>query len=71
MKKSLFGKTSQNEDIYLYKLKNSNCIEVEIINYGCIITSIKIPDKNGNLIDIVLGYDNLNDYINDPFILVV
>lgn len=47
-----------------YSLKNSGGTEVRISNYGATITSIKIPDRNGKLADVALGYDRVEDYIN-------
>ena len=49
----------------LYTLKNANGIEIELTNYGGIITRLTAPDKNGALADIVLGFDKLEDYQND------
>lgn len=66
---TFFGKTSQHEEVYSFKLKNINGIEVTIINFGATITSIKTSDKNNVFKDIVLGYDNLSQYINDDFYL--
>lgn len=62
--KANFGK-SGNQDVFLYTLTNPNGIIVKITNYGGIITSIQMPDKNGKSGDIVLGYDSLNQYINN------
>ncbi len=65
--KSYFGK-SGNQDVSLYTLTNDNGIVIKITNYGGIITSILMPDKKGKTGDIVLGYDNLNQYIeNSPY----
>jgi aldose 1-epimerase len=44
-------------------MTNDNGVEVKIINYGAIIVSLKIPDRNGDFADVVFGYDNLEDYI--------
>ena len=63
--KSFYGTTKDNINIDLYSFKNSNGMEVEIINYGGIITSLKVPDKKGEIKDVVLGYNKLEDYIND------
>ena len=49
--------------IYQYKLENKNGINVTILNYGGIITSINVPDKNGEMGDIVLGFDSLSGYL--------
>ena len=48
----------------IYTLKNINDIVVKITNYGGIVTSIKLPDKNGKFDDVVLGYSSFEDYIN-------
>jgi aldose 1-epimerase len=59
----LFGTMPNGEAVYSYELKNTNGIEVKIINYGAAITSLKIPLKTGNIIDVVLGLESLEDYI--------
>jgi|TARA_B100001758_G_scaffold242239_1_gene250224 aldose 1-epimerase len=59
----VFGKLENGDQVYKYLLKNNDC-EVEVITYGGIITSIKVPDKNNNLIDVALGFDNLEPYLN-------
>jgi aldose 1-epimerase len=65
--KETYGKADQ-KDIFLYTLTNSNGIVVKITNYGAIITSILVPDKNGKTGDIVLGYDSLDRYVaNSPY----
>jgi aldose 1-epimerase len=50
----------------LYTLKNSNGMEVCITNFGARIVSIMVPDKSGNMTDVVLGFDNIEDYIQIP-----
>ena len=61
----LFGYTKDNQPVLLYQLKNSNGAYVEIINYGCRVKSIFVPDKTGTLQDICLGYKTLTEYEND------
>lgn len=51
------------QEIYEYTLTNASSIEVRVINYGGIITSLKTSDKNGVLEDIVLGHDSLSGYL--------
>ena len=63
--KSFYGKTKDNKKVDLYSFKNENGMQIDIINYGGIITSLKVPDKNGETEDIVLGYNKLEDYINE------
>ncbi len=52
------------DSIKLYTLKNQNGVEVKITNYGAIVTSIVVPDKNGKMADIALGYNRVEDYMN-------
>lgn len=52
------------DDIRLYTLSNSEGMTVKITNFGAIITSIVVPDCDGNMEDIVLGYDSVEQYIN-------
>ena len=44
-------------------LKNSKGMEAHVIPYGCIIQKLLVPDRNGNLTDVVLGYDTLEPYL--------
>ena len=67
IKKKHYGTTSKGEEVTLYILKNSNGISLEIISYGGIITNISFPDKNGCFSNIVLGYDNLQEYEDDQY----
>lgn len=52
------------DSIQLYTLTNSKGMQVKITNYGAIITSIIVPDRNGKLADVALGYNHVEDYIN-------
>ncbi len=59
--------TTINEDsTTLYTLKNRAGMEVCITNFGARIVSIMVPDKHGEMRDVVLGFDNINDYANIP-----
>ena len=55
--------TVDNREVNLFSLENRNGIIVKISNYGGIITSVLVPDKNGKKGDIVLGYDSLAGYV--------
>ncbi len=59
-----FGKTSDGREIHLFTLTNDRGMEVKIINYGGIITSLKVPDRKENVADVVLGHDTLEGYEN-------
>lgn len=65
IEKEVFGTTSAGETAYLYTLTNANGVEMKITNYGGIIVSWKVPDRDGNFGDVVLGYDSLSHYIAD------
>lgn len=49
----------------LYTLTNANGLRAEITNYGGIIVRLFVPDADGELTDVVLGYDELSDYVKD------
>nr|WP_231615425.1 aldose epimerase family protein [Novipirellula artificiosorum] len=52
------------DSIKLYTLKNSSGMTVKVTNFGAIITSIVVPDRDGNMGDVALGYNRVEDYIN-------
>ena len=53
--RSDFGTTPDGSGISLYHLENVSGAYVEIIDYGCRLTKIVVPDHNGSLIDVCLG----------------
>ena len=63
VRKESFGKTSDGQPVDIYTLTNSRGAEAKITNYGGIITSLKVADRNGKLGDVVLGFDNLDAYL--------
>ena len=65
MTKRSFGKTPDGTESFLYTLGNKNGMEARITNYGGIVVSLMVRDRNGNLADIVLGYDSLARYVKD------
>lgn len=60
-----YGQTAAGEPVELYTLTNANGCEVRITNYGGILVALKVPDRKGQLDDVVLGYDTLEEYIRD------
>lgn len=64
-KKSPFGKTPDGEAVDVYTLTNKNGAEVEITNYGGSVVSVKVPDRDGKLGDVVLGFDSVDGYVNN------
>ncbi len=69
VQKNKFGVLPSGEIIDIYTIKNSSGIQFSVINYGGRFTSIMVPDKLGKAENVVLGYDNLDDYIADEFYL--
>lgn len=61
----LFGTLPDGQEVYSYTMTNSSSNSVTIISYGAAITSIVIHDKNGQPVDICLGYNTLEEYINN------
>jgi len=64
-----YGKTSTGESVYLYTLRNTHGVEAKITNYGGILVSLKVPDRNRKFDDVVLGFKDLDSYLtkNDPY----
>ena len=58
-----FGATEDGEAVDLYPLTNANGMEVKITNYGGIITSIVVPDRDGNMANVTLGFNTLEEYL--------
>ena len=68
VKRAPFGSTADGKPVELFTLANAHGIEVQLTNYGGIITSLKTPDRSGRFDDIVLGYDSLSGYLrNSPY----
>lgn len=64
--KEKFGVTKTGKEVYLYTLKNKNGMEAKITNYGACLVGLLVPDKNGKLDDVVLGFDTLEEYFVNP-----
>ena len=59
---SEFGKTKDGETIYRFLLTNKKSVEASVISYGATLISLRVPDRNGKIGDVVLGYDGLDGY---------
>ena len=64
--KAKFQTVINGDSTGLYVLKNASGMEVSITNFGGRIVSVMVPDKTGKMIDVVLGFDSISDYINVP-----
>ena len=66
--KESFGKTADGQQVDLYTLHNTRGAEAKITNYGAIVTSLKVADRNGKFDDVVLGFNDFDSYLkNDPY----
>ncbi|MCL4117339.1 UNVERIFIED_CONTAM: hypothetical protein GTU68_007679 [Idotea baltica] len=65
--KSIYGNTKDGSPVYAFHIENGNQITIEIIEFGAILTRVKTPDKMGLIDDITLGYDELEQWENDPY----
>ncbi len=65
MSKESFGKAPDGTPVYLYTLSNANGMEAKIITFGGIVYSLKVPDRNGKLEDVVLGFDSVSGYVRN------
>jgi len=63
-----FGKLKDGSEAKLFTLTNDNKISVKITNYGAIVTSIEMPDKQGKTENIVCGFDKLETYLSDDYL---
>jgi len=68
--KESFGKTDAGESVDLYTLRNAKGVEAKITNYGGILVSLKVPDRNGKFDDVVLGFNDFDTYLkkNSPYL---
>lgn len=63
-KAKLFADSLDGKKIRLYTLRNKNGMTVELTNYGATIVSVVVPDRNGQLENVVLAYDSIHGYYN-------
>ncbi len=63
-----FGVAPSGDSVTLYTLTNPHGMQIKVMTYGGIITSIDVPDRDGKMGDVVLGYDSLAGYVrNSPY----
>lgn len=60
--KEFFGTARDGKEVYAFTLENANGMKARVINFGAILVNLYVPDRNGNVEDVVLGYDSLEDY---------
>lgn len=60
--RSDFGTTSKGENASLYTMKNKNGMTAAVSDYGAVLVKVLVPDRDGNMQDVVLGYDDVGGY---------
>ena len=58
-----FGTLPNGDSVTLFTLTNVNGLSMDMMTYGGIVTALRVPDRDGKLEDVVLGYDNLDGYL--------
>jgi aldose 1-epimerase len=61
--RAAFGHSADGTSVDMFTLSNANGMEVRAISYGATLTSVRVPDRNGALDDVVLGFDTLDGYL--------
>ena len=67
MDAEIFGTLKDGREAKLYTLANKNGMVAKVSEYGAVLTSLIVPDKDGKLQDVTLGYDDLDGWENDEF----
>ena len=66
IEKNSFGKMPDGTEVYKYTLTNKNGVSASFITLGGVWVSMVVPDKDGSMADVVLGYDDLDSYRRNP-----
>lgn len=67
IKQQNFGRTLNGRNPHLFILSN-DFMEVSLTNFGGIVSNLKTPDRNGNLTNIVLGFDSVEEYQSEQYL---
>ncbi len=62
MDKFSFGALSDGREVTAYRIRNASGSEAVVLDYGCTLQSLLIPDRDGKLVDVTLGYDTALEY---------
>jgi len=60
-----FGTTAQGDSVNVYTLSNAQGMSMEVMDFGGVVVSLRVPDRDGNYSDVVLGFDNLKSYLKE------
>jgi aldose 1-epimerase len=64
IRKTPFGKTSGGNEVELFRCTNANGLTMKLTNYGAIVTSLEVPDREGRRVNVTLGFDSLEGYLH-------
>lgn len=64
IKRELFDTMPCGSEVYAYTLSNDSIVSARIIDFGCTVVNLWVKDKNGDVADVVCGFDNINGYLN-------
>lgn len=65
MRRTVFGITKSGRQMSLYTIANKNGMQITVSDFGAVVKNVVVPDKHGNPIDVVLGYESLSDYLKN------
>lgn len=65
LKEEVYGKTPDGREVKIFTLENSNGLRARVTEYGAILVSMEVPDKDGKLADITHGYDTLEGWLGN------
>lgn len=65
MEKRSFGQAADGQPVDLFALANANGVRAEILTRGGVVRSLEVPDRNGKMADVVLGFDSLDGYLKE------
>ncbi len=66
VEKSFFGKSPEGKEITLYTISNSKGMKASVTDLGAILVKLLVPDQNGRVEDVVLGFDKAEEYYKNP-----
>lgn len=66
IKSAAFGRTREGKEVRAFTLENGAGMQVTVLDYGATIQAIRIPDRNGELRDVCLGYRTVEEYEQNP-----
>lgn len=65
-KKELWGNMPDKREVYLYTLVNRNGVSASFTNLGAVWVNMNVPDRDGKMVDVVLGFDSADEYLLNP-----